>query len=89
MNNADEFVIACKKVEKLTDIELIDVYFENVEDDVFEDDGFLHVTRFGARAVFDVGEYQSLESAEQNENTKLILCALGIKIMEKALARKN
>lgn len=47
-------------------------------DTEYEDDGYLHVRRFGVRAVFDVGCGQSLDAKEQNVNTRRIMEALGL-----------
>jgi hypothetical protein len=47
--------------------------------DEFEDDGTLHVRRYGWRAVFDVSDGQSVDGAMQNANTRDVLARLGIK----------
>jgi hypothetical protein len=47
--------------------------------DIYEDDGNLHVRRYGVRAAFDVGEGQSATGVKQNANATTILTALGLK----------
>lgn len=55
-----------------------DWFIDDSGDDVFEDDGTLHVIRHGIRACFDVGAGQSLSGYEQNQNTIKVIEHLGI-----------
>lgn len=68
------------KCEKVSDQILDDepLFFTIDEaDDAFEDDGCLHVTKHGLRAVFGIGEDTPGKSA--NEKIRAILTALGMK----------
>ena len=78
---ADEFKALC---EAAADADGIDVDFFPIKgkgarrDDEHEDDGFLHISRHGIRAVFNVSNSQSDDGGTQNIKTRSILDALGI-----------
>lgn len=48
--------------------------------DVFEDDGYLHICEGRVRACFDVGDAQSLDAERQNKRTRSILTDLDMTI---------
>lgn len=77
----------CLKAEEDVTFYTDDATTSNTE---YEDDGYLHVRRFGVRAVFNVSNSQSLSGAEQNENTRRIMGELGLtsKIASRVLAEE-
>lgn len=78
----------CRAASGLLNIEVEFFGPENGEDDVFEDDCYLHVRRKGRRACFDIGKGQSLSSATQNSNARAVLDALHIKVTDRALVKE-
>jgi hypothetical protein len=56
-------------------------------DDIYEDDGALHVRRYGVRAVFEVNRGQDESGATQNQKTREVLAALGIKLKNREAGR--
>lgn len=62
---------------KVLDEQDVGFYVEKRPDDAFEDDGTLHVIKYGIRAVFSIG--QDTPGRESNEKTRAILAALGMK----------
>lgn len=71
MDSLESFLRACKNHPLCTGA----VFFEDDEDDVFEDDGTLHVVRHGFRVCFDIRN----EVSVQNNNAIKILEVLNIK----------
>jgi hypothetical protein len=77
----------CEEVSRKFDV---DVYFfreEKSRSDCFEDDGYLHIQKGLVRACFAVGLRHILLGAQQNENTRFVLEALGMsdKITDRVL----
>lgn len=67
-------------------------FYENeAGNDQFGDDGYLHITKNGFRACFDVGHGQSLEGSEQNKNTRAVMNHLGMesKISDRVLVEET
>lgn len=64
---------------------------EATKDDEYEDDGVLHIRRHGLRAAFNVGDNQNLPGAVQNENTRAVMAALGMKrkVSERVLVEET
>lgn len=60
-------------------------------DDVFEDDGNLHVRKDGVRACFDVNIGQDESGEEQNKKTRAVLEALNMrsKITDRVLVEED
>lgn len=74
-----KFEESCLALSESTDIGVMFYRGEHFKvDDVFEDDGSLHIRRDGIRAVFDVGDNQNLGGHEQNTRTQRILDELKI-----------
>ena len=69
-----------KQCQAVADDIGIHVWFTEDTSDhtAFEDDGSLHVVRYGTRAMFDVSNSQNDEPVAQNEKTRKVLTALGI-----------
>lgn len=73
-NEAEQWRQKCKKTKCFS------MFFPDSRPDrEFEDDGALHVVRFGIRAVFDVSGGQSYSPHRQNMETRAVLRAMGIK----------
>ena len=60
---------------------------ESAKDDVFEDDGYLHVRRRHVRIVFSANAGQDAPASERNELFKKILEKLNYKLTPKLLER--
>jgi uncharacterized Zn-finger protein len=77
MKSAKAFIARCEDIDAESDIGVM--FFTDAKSpDIFEDDGNLHVRRFGMRAVFDVGKSQTATAKEQNERTAAVLAALSV-----------
>lgn len=75
------------EIAEETGCELMHVIMsEAPKNDCFEDDGFLHIQIGYNQICFDVGYNQTLNSAQQNENTKMILSAYGLTVTSRVLA---
>ena len=72
-----KFEKLCTKVGESLGIDVI-FFYEQRPDEPNEDDGNLHITKLGVRAVFDVGRGQDAEAAEQNDRTEAVLKALNM-----------
>jgi hypothetical protein len=84
MKNID-FIEQCQEVADNLAVEIIDTYDDGNGDNVFEDDGILHVVKGNTRVAFDVG-CGFLKSNVQNQISRAILKGLGIPVTERALA---
>jgi len=85
-SNRLEFLSECEKAAEEFVVEIIDIYAEpDAGDNVVEDDGILHVTRFGQRVAFDVSDNQTWSKHRQNTVTKNILRFLDIPVTQEAL----
>jgi hypothetical protein len=73
-----EFIKRCELISDATGIEIIDTYLDGEKDDVYEDDGILHIVRGKERVAFDVSNNQTENKATQNLFTMRILSRLGI-----------
>lgn len=83
----ENFGKRCEEVADEVGVELMDIYEDgDGTNNVYEDDGFLHVNNGEQRASFDVSNSQNLSEEDQNENTRLILERLGLEVTENALA---
>lgn len=83
--NQKLFKIICEAVSANLDVE-VSFYGEQNAQTPFEDDGALHVTKYGLRAVFDVGNGQSLSPAQQNARAASVLDALNLPVTRRTLA---
>lgn len=84
----NEFKIKCLEAAKL--IGQDDVLF--CDDDrkcEFEDDGYLHVCRYGVRAVFNAGDNYDLDAEIQNERTVTVMNYLGLKVNNNLLVEER
>jgi hypothetical protein len=79
------FIEQCEEVANDLRIEIIDTYDDGNGDDVFEDDGILHVVKGNTRVAFDVG-CGYLKPSVQNQVSASILKDLGIPMTERAMA---
>lgn len=70
----------CEKVAEETGVgvDFFGAKGDKYKSDVYEDDGNLHIFIRNEWACFNVGQGQTLEGKEQNENTRKVLTALGL-----------
>lgn len=84
--NSKEFQTKCEKIAEDTGVDVIFCNEEKIRTDAFEDDGNLHVQQGGKlRACFDVSNGQCLSGHKQNENTQIIMEALGLTVSDRTL----
>jgi hypothetical protein len=74
----------CLAAAEMNGVEVIFIRFDGSTNDLFHDDGALHVRRSGTRAVFRLGFEDDPEV--QNAITRAILATLGIPVTKAALA---
>ncbi len=79
------FQMLCENISAETEIE-VSFYPDTNAQEPFEDDGNLHVVREDVRAVFDVGNGQSLSPSKQNARAKRILRKLKLQMTDRTTA---
>lgn len=83
--NLPEFQRACESISETLYVD-VSFYPEDIGQDPYEDDGLLHITKCGLRAVFDVGNGQSLTASRQNKRARAVLTALNLPMTDNTTA---
>ena len=87
-----QFEIACKTAAAAADLDPEDdlsFYDDGGRGNEFEDDGSLHVKRYGVRAVFDVSNGHQDSGVTQNFKTRAVLKALDIPVTDQVLTDEH
>jgi hypothetical protein len=83
MKSQKAFRARCEDAGALVDSS-VNFFTDANSPDAFEDDGNLHIRRYGLRAVFDVSHGQLSTPTEQNERTRTVFAYLGMEIKKPA-----